>query len=159
MSTEIRATRSRAATFAATGLLVMMALVGVAWGHAEKTLIYGFDRVWPAAVRFLRVDEGLTITEKDADAGYVLFELREDGKTFPGALELVRTADRGRDAIHLVLRIEDRPEYVEQGILDRLETKLLRELGDPPPPVKPPPRETPKDAPKDPPPADPPVGP
>jgi hypothetical protein len=115
---------------------MVTSLAGAAWALSEKTVLYDFDRVWPAAVRFLRVDEGLAITEKDAEAGYVLFELREEGKKFPGALELIRTTAGDREAIQLVLRIEDRPDYVEQGILGRLEAKLRKELGEPPPVVK-----------------------
>jgi hypothetical protein len=129
--------------------ITVTSLAGAAWALSEKTVLYGFDRVWPAAVRFLRVDEGLTVTEKDAETGYVLFELREEGKRFPGALELIRTTVGEREAIQLVLRIEDRPDYVEQGILARLETKLRKELGEPPPAVKkrPPPAPAPEPAP------------
>lgn len=113
-------------------------------------MAYAVAKVYPAAVRFLRVDEGVTITEKDADAGYIMFELEQDGKTFPGALELVVTESDGRTAVKLMLRIEDRPSYVETAMLDRLERKLRAELGSEPPPVpKPPPAppEADKDAP------------
>jgi len=111
----------------------------------DKTVAYPAARVFPAAVRFLRVDERLTIVEKDADAGYVLFELAQDGKTFPGALELVAVESAGRPAVRLVLRIEDRPSYVEIAMLERLERKLRAELGSEPRPA---PRPEPKPAPK-----------
>jgi hypothetical protein len=125
-------------TSVAVALAVAITVTSItsALALSEKTVLYTFERVWPAAVRFLRVDEGLTITEKDAESGYVLFELREEGKKFAGALELVRTTVGEREAIQLVLRIEDRPDYVEQGILTRLEAKLRKELGEPPPVVK-----------------------
>ena len=111
----------------------------------DKTVAYPAARVFPAAVRFLRVDERLTIVEKDADAGYVMFELKEEGKTFPGALELVAVESAGRPAVRLVLRIEDRPSYVEIAMLERLERKLRAELGSEPRPA---PRPEPKPAPK-----------
>jgi len=56
--------------------------------RSEKVVGWTAARVFPTAVRFLRVDEGVTIVEKDAEAGYVLFELSDEGKTFPGSLEL-----------------------------------------------------------------------
>ena len=104
---------------------------------SEKTVVYGVAKVFPAAVRFLRVDEGVKIIEKDPDNGYVMFELKEEGKTFPGALEMIEAENAGRPAVKLVLRIEDRPSYVEQAMLERLERKLRAELGSEPPPIKP----------------------
>ena len=142
-------------------LALVLALCAVAPGSAaarsEKTVVYAAAKVFPAAVRFLRVDEGVTITEKDADAGYVMFELAQDGKTFPGALELVVTESSGRAAVRLVLRIEDRPSYVEVAMLERLERKLRAELGSEAPvppkpaPAPPPPPKSDKspDAPPD----------
>jgi hypothetical protein len=113
-----------------------------AFAKSEKLASYSYDEVWPTAVRFLRVDEGFEITEKARDEGYVLFAVAEEGKVFRGALELVKTKDdRGRKSVRLVLTIEDRPDYMEQGILRRLDNKLRDELGDPgPPPPEPKPK-------------------
>jgi hypothetical protein len=115
---------------------LLVAAPAPAVAKSEKTVAYQVGKVFPAAVRFLRVDERVKIVEKDADAGYVIFELSEEGKTFPGALELIEAEDAGRPAVKLVLRIEDRPSYVEQAMLERLERKLRSELGSEPPPVK-----------------------
>lgn len=125
----------------APALLGILGVVGVlswpsaAHAKADKIVRYAYDQVWPAAVRFLRLDEGFTIVEKDGEAGYVIFELSEDGKQFRGALELVRIRDDDRrPALRMIVRIEDRPSYMELGILDRLERKLRTELGPPPEP-------------------------
>jgi hypothetical protein len=133
------------------GIVLSAVTAAVAIAKSDKTVAYPVAKVFPTAVRFLRVDEHLKITEKDADAGYVMFELAQDGKTFPGALELVETESSGRPAVKLVLRIEDRPSYVETAMLERLERKLRADLGSEPPPVNPtpPPAEAPKPAPKD----------
>jgi len=96
---------------------------GPASARSEKTLAYPRDQAWPAAVRFLAVDEHLKITEKDADAGYVMFELRDDGKTFRGSLEIVSLVRDGRRVIRFVLQIADRPSWLEIAMLGRLETK------------------------------------
>jgi hypothetical protein len=116
-------------------LLGMVTWPGEAAAKADKVVRYAYEQVWPAAVRFLRLDEGLEVVEKDAEAGYVIFELSEEGKRFRGALELVRIRDdNGQPALRLIVRIEDRPSYMELGILERLERKLRSELGPPPEP-------------------------
>jgi hypothetical protein len=121
---------------AAAALLVSLGLAGAALAKAEVSTAYPYEQVWPAAVRFLRIDAGLTIVDKDSEAGYVVFELREDGKTFTGALELVRSRDGDAPRVKLLLRIDDRPQYMEAGLLHRLLDKLRTEYG-PPEPVRP----------------------
>jgi hypothetical protein len=118
---------------------------GPAAAKSQKKVSYSYEQVWPAAVRFLRVDEGFEITEKDVEAGYVIFVVAEDGKRFRGSMEIVRISGKDEPpALLLLIGIEDRPEYMEQGILDRFEQKLRAELGAPRPvrpapaaPVKP----------------------
>ena len=130
-------------------LLVLVLSSTLAWARAEKTLAYARDAAWPAAVRFIRVDEKLKILEKDADAGYVLFELREEGKTFRGSLEVMTVVVDNRTVTRFVMQIEDRPSWVEIAMLQRLERKLRVELGAPaPPPSKKKPEDKPKDEPK-----------
>jgi len=113
---------------------------GPASARSEKTLAYPRDQAWPAAVRFLAVDEHLKITEKDADAGYVMFELRDDGKTFRGSLEIVSLVRDGRRVIRFVLQIADRPSWLEIAMLGRLETKRRAARGAPSPAPDAPPR-------------------
>jgi hypothetical protein len=118
---------------AAAALILLVATPAVA--KSARELGYGYDQVWPALVRFLRVDEKLKLTEKDEGSGYILFELADGKKTFAGAAELTRITDgSGRAATRVAVRIEDRPSYMEAGILDRFADKLREELGAPPPP-------------------------
>jgi hypothetical protein len=122
-----------------------------AWARSEKTLAYQREDAWPAAVRFLRVDERLKITEKDADAGYVLFELKEEGKTYRGSLEVMTVTVDGRPQVKFVMQVEDRPSWLEIAMLQRLERKLRAELGSPtPPPSKKPKEEAPPPKPEEP---------
>ena len=128
--------------------LALLLSAGVANARSEKTLAYQRDQAWPAAVRFLRVDAKLKVIEKDADAGYVLFEYREDNKTFRGSLEVIDIVKDSRKLIRFVVTIEDRPSWVEVEMLTRLERKLRAELGEPAPaptPKEPPKKEAPKD--------------
>ncbi len=99
----------------------------------------------------------MKVVEKDADAGYVLFELKEDGKTFRGSLEVIDATKDGRHVVRFVIAIEDRPAWLEVEMLTRLERKLRAELGAPAPAPSPkkdpdPPKkdgDKPADKPKD----------
>lgn len=123
--------------------------------RSEKTLAYPRDQVWSTAVRFLVVDEHVKVIEKDPEAGYVLFDLKDDGKSYRGSLEVLTVVRERRTSVRFVLQIEDRPDWIEVAMLTRLERKLRTELGSPaPPPAKDPPKEPSPDEPakpKDPP--------
>jgi hypothetical protein len=95
---------------------------------------YGYDRTWNTALRLVRVDMGLKVTEKDEQNGYLLFEYRssESGsKTTPGSLELVRTKGEG-GPVRVAAQLPQMPSYHEQVLIDALAKKLRQEYGDPP---------------------------
>jgi hypothetical protein len=104
--------------------VIVLAFSSTVEAQSQREVSHAYDEVFPAAVRFLRIDAGLKIIEKDAEAGYVLFELAEEGKTFRGALELVRI----KDGVRLIIRVDARPTYTETGLLNRLVFKLQKEL-------------------------------
>jgi hypothetical protein len=128
-------------------LLIALALCAntPAFARSQKTLAYPRTESFAAAVRFIRVDENLKVIEKDGDAGYVLFELHEEKKVFRGSLEVIEVVQDGRHAVRFVMTLEDRPEWLELQMLDRLEHKLRQELGAPAPPASP---KRPDEAPK-----------
>ena len=133
-------------------LLCLLLATSSASARSEKTLAYPRDPAWSAAVRFIRVNAGLKVIEKDADAGYVIFEFKEEKKTFRGSLEVLEVVKDGRKQVRFVMTIEDRPSWVEIELLTKLENKLRSELGTPAPAPTPPPKgsDKPKDkAPKD----------
>lgn len=125
-------------------LLALLLMTGVAHARSEKTLAYPRDSAWAASVRFLRVDAKLKLVEKDAEAGYVLFEYTEEKKTFRGSLEVIEIVKSGRKAVRFVVTIEDRPSWVEIDLLTKLERKLRAELGTPAPDPTPPPSKEPQ---------------
>ena len=130
---------------AAWALLVLLAAPAAA--STERATRYRFDQVWSTSVRHLAVDEGYKIIERDAETGYVTFEMTDDGKTYRGALEVVKVAEEGRPGTRLVLHIADRPSWMEGAVLDRIVAKLYKEHGDPPAPP-PPPKAKEKDKPR-----------
>jgi hypothetical protein len=131
----IRPTRELLCALSCAAALLLAA--GPAEARSAREARYSFEQAWSTAIRHLRVNEGFAITEKDEDVGYVVFTLKDDGKVFAGALEVIRFKDRGRPAVRLVLTIEDRPSYMEDAILERMLGKLREEHGEPPAPSPP----------------------
>lgn len=101
---------------------------------------YPFQRVWNSALRMVRVDMRLPITDRDQDAGYMLFDYIEGDRRYPGSLELVASEHDSRPIVRAVINVEGMPSYVEQMMLDKLGKKLETEYGMPmePPREKPP---------------------
>jgi hypothetical protein len=127
-----------AALAAASGLTP-----ATAWARTLEIASYPIANVWPAAVRFLRVDRGFPVREKDEAAGYVLFDYTDGPKPCKGSLELIRATDpEGREATRIAISIPDLPRRYEQMLLDKFVAKLRDDHGPPaPPPRKPePPR-------------------
>jgi hypothetical protein len=95
---------------------------------------YGFDRTWNSALRYIRVDQGYKVTEKDETNGYLLFEYKSpegSSKTTPGSLEVVRGKDND-SPVTVVVQLPKMPRYHEQVLVDGLATKMRAEYGDPP---------------------------
>lgn len=94
---------------------------------------YGFDRTWNAALRFVRVDQGWKVNEKEEASGYILFDYKspEGSKVSPGSIELVKAHDPGAP-VSVLVQLPQMPHYHEQVLLDSLATKMRREYGDPP---------------------------
>ncbi len=93
---------------------------------------YTLAQTYNAALRLVRVDLGLTVTEKDPTVAYVLFEYKstESGtRVVPGSVQML---DTGR-AIKVVVQLGQMPRYHEQVVLDALAKKLRDEYGDPAP--------------------------
>ena len=137
--------RARAALVLAGVFAVFCSSVTPAEGKVERTANWKFEVVWPALLRFLRIDEGHEILEKDSEAGYVIFRIKDEGKDYQGALEAVPIIQDRRPSVRLSLRIEDRPDYMASGILQRFLYKLQDEYGPPPPPPPPPEEKKPKE--------------
>lgn len=105
---------------------------------------YTYEQTYSTALRMLRVDLGLKVTEKDVENGYILFEYTspESGKrTSAGAIELVKNKQR----VQVTVQIPAMPQYHEQMIADVLAKKLSTDHGEPPkkkdPAPPPPPAE------------------
>jgi hypothetical protein len=133
-------------------LALGLALPGVAFAKAEKTLDYTYGSIWSSAIRFLRADRGYPIKDKDRENGYILFVYPGTGsvKECTASLEIIPVVDdQGFQRIKVNLSIQHQPSYLEVHLLDNLEQKLRDELGPPPAPRKAPQEKDGKDSKKE----------
>jgi hypothetical protein len=115
----------------------------VAMMENRRVISYPFEQVWPTAIRYLRVDRGFTVTDRDVEAGYVLFEFPIDNdKRGNGSLEMFRTEDSsGRPSVSVSISTGAGPVHLPNALLDGLAAKVREERGQPAPP---PPKDSPK---------------
>lgn len=105
--------------------------------RVEEDLPWSYTQVFQGSIRLVRVDLGCTITERDADAGFLLFDYESNGRTHHGSIELTPTRDRhGVEVVRVVVQLPTLPSYVERMIVNRLERKLRTEVGEPPRPSR-----------------------
>ncbi len=120
-------------TCAAIVIGLFVSLAGPAEAKTERELTYRYNQIWSTSIRFLRVDKGYLLTEKDKKSGYILFDYQDRGKKLQGSLEIVPTVIEGRRFVRTRLRIPSMPSYVEVVLLDKLTRKLKDEYGKAPP--------------------------
>jgi hypothetical protein len=107
------------------GLLLLTAQAGQA--RVEDTCEYSKSQVFRSALRFLRVDQGYTISERDEESGYLLFDYPLDkSATTPGSLEIIERDDR----VKLVVTIAKMPEYHERLFVSKFLEKLRADYGE-----------------------------
>jgi hypothetical protein len=135
----------RAVRFSFAALALMAALAGTASARVGGDSPYTKSQTYNGALRYLRVELGYEITEKDADAAYLIFQYVPPGardKSSTGTLEIVET-EKG---VHVYVELPKMPEYHELLLRDGLLKKLREEYGAPPKKA-PAPSEPPKAAP------------
>ena len=132
---------TRAGWCRAAWILTALALPAGASARQQGDLRYPFEQVWNASLRMVRVDLRMPVTDRDPEAGYLLFDYIDHGKRFPGSVELVR-GERGKaPATKIVIQVQGMPGYVEQMLLTKLSEKLRADFGDPIDPPKTAPRK------------------
>jgi hypothetical protein len=113
-------------------LVVGTVLLGLPAGaRVEAESGYTKAQTYSGALRYLRVDLGYEVLEKDPDAAYLVFRYPPPGQpksTSTGTLEVV---ERG-DGVRVLVRLPSMPEYHEVVLRDGLLKKLRDEYGVPP---------------------------
>jgi hypothetical protein len=119
-------------TLIAVVVVASLAASAAAGADTDRKLTYRASQIWNSAVRFLRVDQGFEVLEKDDTAGYLLFEYEDRGRTYRASMEVVPLVDEGRELVRVRLRVNGMPGYVEVMLFDKFERKLQDEYGRPP---------------------------
>jgi hypothetical protein len=132
--------RPHPVVFAALLALASFGVERRAAARAEAEVAYTREQAFSAALRYLRVDLAYEVTEKDADAAYLLFNFATPElakKTARGSIEVVQR----QKTVRVLVTLPDLPNYREEVLKRGLLDKLRAEYGEPseaePPPKKP----------------------
>jgi hypothetical protein len=125
----------RSALVLVAAFLVVAAVLesGFAEARAEGTSDYSKTQTFTGALRYVRVDLGYDVIEKDLDAGYLMFRYEPPGRRgrpTHGSVEIVEAKGR----VMLYVKLPQMPSYHEVVLRDGLLKKLREEYGDPPRP-------------------------
>jgi hypothetical protein len=112
------------------GLLVPIAvlLAGGAEARVEAESDYSKAQTYSGALRYLRVDRGYEVLEKDPDAAYLIFKYEAQsprGAGSNGTIEIVEADGR----VKILVQLPKMPEYHERLLSDGLLRKLREEYG------------------------------
>lgn len=122
-----------------------MAVDRPALARTETVVGYTREQTFSAALRYLRVDLAYEVTEKDADAAYLLFSFSDpelQRKSGHGSIEMVQRDKTVRIFVNLPELPSYREELLKRGLLEKLRT----EYGEPPAAPRAEPREPKKPA-------------
>jgi len=132
------------------GLAAVLLAVGLFFTHAAPARVggdseYSKAQTYSAALRYLRVDLGYEIVERDPDAAYLIFRYQPPGQNKSNATGTVEIVDTDGH-VKLFVQIATMPEYHERVLRDGLVRKLHDEYGEPPhkPAPPPPPQKKPE---------------
>lgn len=124
--------RTSARVLSAALLVAASAFATGATARVDGTSVYTKAQTYSGALRYVRVDLGYEVTEKDPDAAYVIFKYLPAGgsKNAPvtGTLEVVEASG----GVRLFVNLPRMPEYYERVFRDGLLRKLRDEYGAPP---------------------------
>ena len=141
--------KTRASTLTLVAILVVGALVlfaGSATARVGGDAEYSKAQTYSGALRYLRVDLGYEVTERDPDAAYLIFRYQVPGQkkdasgSATGTVEIVDADGH----VKLFVQIPAMPEYHERVLRDGLLKKLREEYGAPVRKPPPPPKKEPE---------------
>lgn len=103
---------------------------------------YTKQQAFNGALRFIRVDSGYQVTERDLDSGYFLFEYPSSDTDTPnrGSVEVVEQ----ESGVLVIVQLPQLPEHHERYLADKLLAKLRSDYGEPPQRKEPAPARKPK---------------
>jgi hypothetical protein len=124
-------------TLLAAGLLVTAAAISPgANARVDGSSSYTKAQTYSAALRYVRVDLGCEVVEKDPDAAYLIFKYNAPGAGKGGVTGTLEVVEANAN-VRVFVSLPRLPEYYERVLRDGLLKKLRDEYGAPPrPPQK-----------------------
>jgi hypothetical protein len=117
-------------------IVLLTVIVAAIWfasrtatARADADTHYSLSQTFGAALRYLRVDLGFEVIEKDPEAAYLLFRYRVPGdpkREVPGAIEFVKVEKK----VRIFVKIPQMPVLHEQLLRDGLLRKLAQDYGE-----------------------------
>lgn len=128
----------------------VVSLSSDAGARVDGSSAYSKAQTYSGALRYVRVDMGYEVVEKDADAAYLIFKYAPPGAakgaTVTGTLEVIEASA----GVRLFVSLPRMPEYYERVFRDGLLRKLRDEYGAPPAVTKKPSDKDPAEKPEKP---------
>ena len=137
--------RSKWSSLGAAGIILatMLLCAHSATARVGGDSEYSKQQTYSGALRYLRVDLGYEVTERDPDAAYLIFRYQLPGQNKATATGTVEIVDADGH-VKLFVQIPTMPEYHERVLRDGLVRKLHDEYGVPPHKPVPPPKKEPE---------------
>jgi len=144
--------KASCSSLSSAGVLLLAALLFApsAIARVSGDSEYSKAQTYSGALRYLRVDLGYEVVERDPDAAYLIFRYQLPGQNKATATGTVEIVDADGH-VKLFVQIPTMPEYHERVLRDGLVRKLRDEYGatphkPPPPPPAPPSKKPEADA-------------
>lgn len=121
-------------SFALGAVLVASSLVASspAFAKAQTDSPYSYKQTFGTALRLLKVELALTVTEVSPDWGFVLFEyLSPDSGTRKNRASVQLVESEANGTVQVAIQIAQMPSFHEEFLLEKLKQKLLEEHGTP----------------------------
>jgi hypothetical protein len=129
--------RSVRSALGAVAFLAAVTLAPTADAKVDGSSSYSKAQTYSGALRYVRVDMGYEIVEKDPEAAYLIFKYAPPGASkgtlVTGTLEVIEA----NGGVRLFVSMPRMPEYYERVFRDGLLKKLREEYGEPPVAKKP----------------------
>ena len=131
-------------------VVAIAALASPVAARVDGSSGYSKAQTYSGALRYVRVDLGYEVVEKDPDAAYLLFKYTAPGGSKNSAVTGTLEVIEANGGVRVFVSLPRMPEYHERVFRDGLMKKLKDEYGAPPVAAKKP-VEKPSDKPATPP--------
>lgn len=111
-------------------------LASAAAARVDGSSSYSKAQTYSGALRYVRVDLGYEVVEKDPEAAYLIFKYVPSGASKTSAVTGTLEVIEAGGGVRVFVNLPRMPEYHERVFRDGLLKKLREEYGAPPPAAK-----------------------